>query len=117
MIRRRFTPRHWPSKSSSSHPRAGSVLVIALMVVMGIAMLAACLLQFSVSMTRNQLHGLDKKRAFYLAEAGLSEAVYGLMTGKTGNVGTSTVPARFGDGLLWVTATESPDGKVFLEST
>jgi hypothetical protein len=96
--------------------RAGSVLVIALMVVMGVAMLTACLLQFSVSTTRNQLHGIDKKRAFYLAEAGLSEAVYGLMIGRSGNVGAATAPAKFGDGLLWVDATESPDGRIFLNS-
>ena len=95
----------------------GSVLVIALMVTMGVAMLGACLLQFSTASTRSQVQSVDKKRAFYLAEAGLSESIYGLMVGESGNLGTSAVPAKFGDGVLWVEATKTTDGHVLLDST
>jgi hypothetical protein len=93
------------------------VLVIALMVTIGVAMLGACLLQFSASTTRSQIQGVDKKRAFYLAEAGLSESMYGLMVGESGNLGTPDNPAKFGDGVFWVEATKSRDGRVMLDST
>ena len=90
--------------------------MIALMVVMGVAGLGACLLQYSTSMTRNQVQAIDKKRAFYIAEAGLSESIYGLMAGVGGNVGSPTAPARFGDGVLWTKAVETTDGRIRIES-
>src|SRR5262245_59200820 len=96
--------------------RRGSVLVIALMVTMGVAMLGACLLQFSASSARGQIQGVDKKRAFYLAEAGLSESIYGLMIGRSGNIGAATSPAKFGDGVLWVEANKTADGRMVLDS-
>ncbi len=96
--------------------RGGSVLVVALLVVVGVAMLGACLVQFSASMTRNQMQAVDNKRAFYLAEAGLSEALLGLRMGKSGNVGSVGMPARLGDGILWVEALGTPDRRIVLKS-
>ncbi|HTF90903.1 MAG TPA: hypothetical protein VK843_20965 [Planctomycetota bacterium] len=90
--------------------------MIALMVTVGIAMLGACLLQFSASASRAQLQSVDQKRAFYVAEAGLSESVYGLMLGKSGNIGSAESPARFGDGVLWVEAVKTEDGRIVIES-
>ncbi|HUR27081.1 MAG TPA: hypothetical protein VM509_02755 [Planctomycetota bacterium] len=103
--------------SNSRANRRGSVLVVALLVVMGVAGLGACLMQLSVSMTRTQRQCVDTKRAFYAAEAGLSEGIYGLVAGGSGNVASSSSPARFGDGVFWVKAVESADGRIRLEST
>ncbi len=109
--------RHRLRMHTSADARRGSVLVIALIVTMGVAMLGACLLQFSASTTRSQIQIVDKKRAFYLAEAGLSESMFSLMTGDSGNLGTPASPAKFGDGVLWVEATKTSDGRMQLDST
>ncbi|HTF88546.1 MAG TPA: hypothetical protein VK843_09055 [Planctomycetota bacterium] len=90
--------------------------MIALMVTVGVAMLGACLLQFSASASRAQLQSVDQKRAFYVAEAGLSESIFGMMVGKSGNIGSAESPARFGDGVLWVEALKTEDGRIVLES-
>ncbi len=97
--------------------RRGGVLIACLAIVMTMAAMSAMLLQLEANRARQQLFGADQKRALNLAEAGLSEAYYGLSMGLTGNVGTQAAPARFGDGLFWVEATELENDLVNLEST
>ncbi len=97
--------------------RGGGALVLSLMAVAAVAVMAAGLLQISGAINRRQIASLDTRRAFYLAEAGLTEAYAGLRIGKTGNVGTPEQPAAFGSGLFWVTATDVGGGRVELEST
>jgi len=97
--------------------RGGSVLVLALIAVGMVAVLATSYLQLSTAVTRRQNQATDTRLAFYMAEAGLSEAYAGLKVAKTGNVGTPERPARFGNGLFWVTATDLGDDRVELEST
>jgi len=87
-----------------------------LIVVTVVAVLAASFLQLSSAVTRRQQRATDTKEAFYLAEAGLTEAYTGLRLGKTGNVGTEKEPARFGSGMFWVEATEITDGVIELAS-
>lgn len=82
---------------------------MSLIAVITIAVLATSFLQLSSSITNRQKQGVNTKLAFYLAEAGLAEAHAGVMIGKTGNVGTATAPAVFGDGLFWVEATEDEE--------
>ena len=79
--------------------RRGSVMFAALGVVLTITVLASCLLHMSAVTSREQAQSVDTKRAFYLAESGLSEAWYGLKVGKSGNIGTAELPASYGDGL------------------
>jgi hypothetical protein len=97
--------------------RRGSVMFAALAVVLTITVLASCLLQLSSTTSREQAQSIDTKRAFYLAESGLSEAWYGLKIGKSGNIGTSELPASYGDGLLWVEADDLGGGRTNLIST
>lgn len=97
--------------------RSGSVLVIAIMAVMLVAVLGTGYMQLQASVTRRQMHAVDTKRAFYLAEAGLAEGFTGLKMGRTGSVGTPEQPAVFGDGLLWVEATDHGPGRVQFECT
>jgi len=97
--------------------RRGSALVVALIVVMMIGALSMSYLQMSMNKNREQQMAADAKRAFYMAEAGISEAYAGLRRGKSGNVGTDIVPARFGNGLFWVKAEELGNGHTCLTST
>lgn len=96
---------------------SGSVMFAALAVVLTVTVLASCLLQLSAVTTREQAQSVDTKRAFYLAESGLSESWYGLKVGKSGNIGTAELPASYGDGLLWVEAEDIGAGRTSLTST
>lgn len=89
----------------------------ALAVVLTITVLASCLLQLSSMTSREQAQSIDTKRAFYLAESGLSESWYGLKVGKSGDIGTAELPATYGDGLLWVEAEDLGGGLTSLTST
>lgn len=97
--------------------RRGSVMFAALGVVLTITVLATCLLHMSAVTSREQALSVDTKRAFYIAESGLSEAWYGLKVGKSGNIGTAELPASYGDGLLWVEAEDIGDNRTSLVST
>lgn len=100
-----------------AHPDAGGVMLAALGVVIMVSALGACLLQLSNTISRRQVLSVDNKRAFYLAEAGLSEAVFGLVSGKTGNIATPERPASFGRGVFWVESTYLENGRTSLKST
>lgn len=95
----------------------GGVLVLALVAVMAVAAMSMTFFQLSSSVTRSQRQAVDRKKAFYLAEAGLAEAFAGLSRGKTGNVGSESQPAMLGEGLFWVVASELPSGETQLECT
>ena len=86
---------------------AGGVLVLALVAVATVAGLAAAFLQLSTTVSRRQVQMRDRMRAFYVAEAALSEAWTAVQLRKTGAVGSEAEPAKFGDGLFWVEATET----------
>jgi hypothetical protein len=97
--------------------RRGSALVLSLVAVGTVVVLAATFTRFASAVGNRQTHSLHKKRAFYMAEAGLAEAFAGFTCGRSGNVGTEEEPARLGDGLFWVEATELMPGIVRLEAT
>lgn len=97
--------------------RRGSALVASLMVVVVVAGLGVCMLRMHNSVSRRQSQAIDRKRAFYVAEAGLSEAFLAVSQGKSGNVASEDLPASFGDGVYWVSAEEGAGGTVALTST
>lgn len=97
--------------------RRGGVLLFSLITAGVVAVLATCLLQLAGASMRRQASALEIKRSFYAAEAGLAEAYGGLRVGKTGNVGSSAMPARLGEGLFWVTARDLDASRVQLDST
>lgn len=105
------------SSSATSRSRAGSALVAALGVVALLAVLSVAYLNSSLSRSSEGAVSADSKRAFYIAEAGLSEAYQGLRIGKSGNVGSDLVPARFGNGVFWVVAEHMGSGRLALKST
>jgi len=97
--------------------RRGSALVLSLVAVATVVVLSASFSQFASAVANRQTQAVHRKRAFYLAEAGLSEAFAGFSCGKSGSVGSLTEPARLGDGLFWVEAVELDEDVVRLEST
>ena len=104
-------------KSGGAHgERSGGVMALVVVAVLAVATLSASMLQLSGATTKRQVSNTNIKLAFYMAESGLAESYQGLTIGKTGNVGTQATPARFGNGLFWVTATDNPDGTVTLDS-
>jgi hypothetical protein len=97
--------------------RRGGVMVFSLIAVIAIGALSVAALQVSIATTKRQGASADQRQAFYLAEAGLSEAFTGLGIGKTGQVGTEAEPAGYGGGLFWVDAVDLGGNQVQLEST
>lgn len=104
-----------PTVSDSS--TRGSVVVPALVLVVIVSTMSMIFIQQSLAKNKEQRMSVDSKRAFYMAEAGLSEAFNGLCIGKSGNVGSPDEPARFANGVFWTTATEEGQGRVTLQST
>ncbi len=104
-------------KLMSNARRRGGVLIAALFAVMTVAVMAACLLQVSGMRARRQGDALERRRAFYLADAAMAEAYTGMLIGKTGDVGTEEKPAKIGGGLFWVRAVALEESRVQLLST
>lgn len=97
--------------------RRGGVLVATLVATIAIGALSVCLLELDSTRLRQQVASIDNKRAFNLAEAGLAEAYFSVKSGFSGNIGTQADPAKYGDGLFWVEATELGENVIGMEST
>jgi hypothetical protein len=59
---------------------------------------------------------LDQDRAFYLCEAAIAEAGASLAAGHSGSIANQALPARYGDGLFWVTSTDLGGGDYQLDA-
>ena len=97
--------------------RRGSALVLALLVVVMVGALGSAFLTISSATARRQTSEVENLQAFYLAEAGLAEAFQAIRIGRSGQIASQAEPAAFGDGLLWVDATETVDQQVRVRST
>lgn len=97
--------------------RRGTALIAALAVVLLVGALSVAYLQMSMSKNREQKGAADAKRAFYMAESGLSEAYVGMVVGQSGNVGSDVMPVQFGNGIFWVVAEPLGGHKTCLTST
>lgn len=103
--------------SIAARSRRGSAMIAALLVVFAVATLSLIHIQLDLAKAREQRSAVDSKRAFYMAEAGLAEAFNGIVSGKSGNVGTPDEPARFANGVFFTSAHEEGLGRVTLTST
>ncbi|QDV07120.1 hypothetical protein Poly30_26390 [Planctomycetes bacterium Poly30] len=97
--------------------RRGSALVLSLVAVMVLASLGAGLLQLHTAIDRRHEFGIDRRRALYLAEAGIGEAALAVSQGKSGNIASEAIPASFGGGVYWVEADDLPDNRIVLRCT
>lgn len=103
--------------SKLKQSKRGAVLIPAVVCVMTVAALSTVYLQLSLDNSREARTAVDQKKAFYVAEAGLAEAFYGIASGESGTVAGPDQPAAFGGGVFWVEAEDLGGGKVSLTST
>lgn len=95
--------------------RTGSALLSSLAVVIGVGALTAVSVQLQTARLSRLQTENDKKRAFYLAEAALAEALLSLQEEGTGNIATEESPAGFGDGFLFTETVEDEFGLLHLD--
>ncbi len=91
-------------------------MVLTVILVGGLTVLALIFLRIGQQFTSEQLSTVEKTRAAYLAEAGISEALEAIRRGQSGNVGAADAPAYLGGGVMWVVATDLGDGRTQLDS-
>lgn len=85
--------------------RRGSVLIVAVVALVGLMMVGAALSRFTIA-ARAEVDGReDDQRAYYLAEAGLAEGMVALRGGASGGIADAVTPAFLANGVLWVEAT------------
>lgn len=96
--------------------RRGSALVVSLLAVIIIASLGAYIVELQSAFSRRQCAAIDRKRALYIAEAGLAEAVLAVSQGRSGRLGDEETPVRFHAGLYWVESDPLDDGCIMLSS-
>jgi Tfp pilus assembly protein PilX len=108
---------HIDRNGSANDARRGSVLIVALVALVGLLMVGAALARFSVAADREVESKFDDRRAFYLAEAGAAEAMVALRGGASGAIASPDVPAFLAGGVLWVEATPLGGDQVQLVAT
>jgi hypothetical protein len=97
--------------------RRGTALAMIVLCVSALAALSAALLSVSVSNSREQRGEKQEIHASYVCQAGLSQAMYQLQRGLTGNVGSQGTPATWGPAHVWVQATNVTSDIVRLRAT
>jgi hypothetical protein len=95
----------------------GSVLVMAVVLLGALMVLTASFLRLGVNLSHEHNSDVDDSRAFCIAEAGVAEASAAILSGRSGNVGSQAVPARFANGIVWVVATDLGGSDFQLDST
>lgn len=104
------------SRKTKRNSRGGSALLASLAVVIGVGALTAVSLQLQSSRLSRLQTENDKKRAFYLAEAALAEAVLSLQNDGSGNIASEAAPAAFGDGFVFAETTEDEQGLLHVDA-
>ena len=85
-------------------------MVIAVVLITSSMILLLGLMAQTMAGGKSGNRDLEQWRAFYLAEAGITESMAAIRAGGTGGIGSEARPAALGGGLLWATATDAGDG-------
>ncbi|MEM1450073.1 MAG: hypothetical protein AAF726_22270 [Planctomycetota bacterium] len=91
--------------------------MVSLITVMLVAGLGAALIQLQASLDKRHAFSIDRRRALYIAEAGLAEAALAISQGKSGTLASEDQPALYGGGLYWVESIDLPENKIALVCT
>jgi len=94
---------------NSEARRRGTALVMIVLAVAGLAVLTAVLMNIGLGRAKEQQYEQREIHAEYVCQAGLSQAMYQLLRGTSGNVGTAGNPAVWGTSRLWVQEEYLPD--------
>jgi len=111
----RFAPntRHAHSRAA----QRGSTLSMALLLVMSAALVSVVTLQRGLQQWKLQAASSAEKLAFYMAEAGIADAIDDVRSGGSGNIGTQELPAVYGSGAFWVETVKDSHSIVHITST
>ncbi len=90
---------------------------MALLLVMSAALVSVVTLQRGLQQWKSQATSSAEKLAFYMAEAGIADAIDDVRGGGSGNIGTLELPAVYGSGAFWVETVTDSHGVVFITST
>jgi len=101
-------------RSLGNPERRGNVLLLCIVLLVPMLIMGLVLMQQGGSQKSELSADADQARARFLAEGGVSEAVYSLYHGGNGNLASEATPAALGDGVLWVEATHLPNKQVRL---
>jgi len=104
------------NRRQTPNGRRGNTLISVMILTGTMTVLSLVLLRVGVSVSDEQLASVESARASYLAEAGISEGLEAIRSGKSGSVGTSDAPAYFGGGVVWVEATDLGGGLTQLDA-
>lgn len=92
-------------------------MIYTLIVMTSLMMLVAAFHQIVSHFDKAESARVEDRRAFYLAEAGLAEAMAAMRAGNSGAVGSQGAPAYQAGGILWVDATDLGDDQTELVVT
>lgn len=90
---------------------------MALLLVMSAALVSVVTLQRGLQQWKSQATSSAEKLAFYMAEAGLADAIDDVRGGGSGNIGTLELPAVYGSGAFWVETVTDSHEVVHITST
>lgn len=100
----------------SGGSRAGSTLLAVITLVGTMMVLSLIFLRVGQQVSNEQLATVNGMRAGFLAEAGISEALEAVRSGKSGAIGSQEAPGYLGGGVVWVESTDLGDGRTQLDS-
>ena len=96
---------HTSRRRPQGRERAGIALVTTLITLTTLLVLVSVFQQHTTRTAKECDASIDERRAFYLADSALSEAMTAVRAGSSGAIGSQAAPAYFGGGVLWVEAT------------
>jgi hypothetical protein len=102
---------------SAHASRRGTILVITVVLLGALMVITAAFLRLGVGLSHEHNADLDNTRAFYLAEAAVSESAAAILSGKTGNVASQVAPASYANGIVWAVATNLGGNDYQIDST
>lgn len=85
--------------------RRGAALIMILMAMLGLVSLTVAMVAMNLGFSGEMRETQKTIRCGYLCQAGLSQSMYQLQRGMSGNVGTQTNPASWAGARFWVEAT------------
>lgn len=97
--------------------RKGTALLVATITVVVVVGISGTFLYTSMMRFGGMAHHIDRLQAFFLAEAGLAEAIKSLNAGGSGAVGSQASPISWQGGQYWTTATLNADSSYAVVST
>ena len=104
------------ARNARAAARRGSVIVLSLVVLTALLMMGAAMYRIASAADKEVRGREDDQHAFYLAEAGLAEAMVSLRAGSSGAIASQDQPAYMSGGVLWVTAEDLGGKRIRLVS-